>query len=454
MLLLIAVVLVLMNTYSLIASRNLIFNSKESSIQSQASVIATSLAGLDKLTMDGIGQVLRLIDTDQFTTVAVSDQYGNILYDSSDSDYRVDPATISGAISQALPGYDVFHSEFKDGAFVSYATTPIMRADKLKGALFVYEYDDEQGGIITALRSNLRNFSIIIAILTAAMILIFIKFIMDRASKILDAIKSVREGEYNYRIEVKGNDELAMLSDEVNSLTARLQKTEDTRRRFISDASHELKTPLASIRLLTDSILQNDNMDSETVHDFVSGIGEEAERLSRITEKLLNLTKLDNKVRTKPVEVDVGNIVKNVTKMLTPLADSRDISITYNVDDNCVVLATNDDLHQIIFNIVENAIKYNVTGGKVFINAAVGESDIEISIEDTGIGIPEEDLPNIFDRFYRVDKARSREAGGSGLGLSIVKDAAKEHNGTVEAFRREEGGMRFVVRFPKYLESK
>ena len=235
-----------------------------------------------------------------------------------------------------------------------------------------------------------------------------------------------------------------------NELTGRLQTTEEVRRRFVSDASHELKTPLASIRLLTDSLLQADHMDGETAREFLNDIGDEADRLTRITEKLLTLTRLDTAPAAEDVPVDVGAVVERVEHMLSPLARAVEVSLELKLQPGCVVLATEDDLYQIAFNLMENAVKYNLPGGRVLVTLTADGGRVVLRVEDTGVGIPEADLPKIFDRFYRVDKARSRAAGGTGLGLSIVRDTVLQHGGAVTARRREPEGTCFEVSFAQW----
>ena len=232
-------------------------------------------------------------------------------------------------------------------------------------------------------------------------------------------------------------------------MTDRLQKTEALRRRFVSDASHELKTPLASIRLLTDSILQDPNMDGKITREFVSDIGEEAARLHRITEKLLILTKMDAAPPERREQVDFHLVVESVLHMLQPVARNHQITLCVHAQPLCIVEATTDDLYQIAFNLIENAIKYSLPGGIVTVTLSGGET-VCLKVEDHGIGIPEEDLTRVFERFYRVDKARSREAGGTGLGLSIVQESVLRHGGTVTAAQRKEGGTCFTVVFPPY----
>ncbi|MEG1579237.1 MAG: HAMP domain-containing sensor histidine kinase, partial [Oscillospiraceae bacterium] len=153
-------------------------------------------------------------------------------------------------------------------------------------------------------------------------------------------------------------------------LTGRLQTTEEVRRRFVSDASHELKTPLASIRLLTDSILQNEKMDDATAREFVGDIGDEADRLNRITEKLLTLTRMDDTAVQPAVPVDVGEVLTKVEHMLKPLAAAVNVSLECHLEENCLIAATEDDLYQIAFNLVENAVKYNLPGGSVLVSLA------------------------------------------------------------------------------------
>ena len=229
-----------------------------------------------------------------------------------------------------------------------------------------------------------------------------------------------------------------------------MQTTENARRRFVSDASHELKTPLAGIRLLTDSILQTEGMDEETTKEFVTDIGREAERLSRITENLLRLTRLDSGVVQQPYPVAVGPVLERVERMLNMVAAEKGVTISGQASEDAVALATDDDVHQVLYNLMENGIKYSAQeNGFVRAEARAEDGRVVITVTDNGIGIPDEDLPHVFDRFYRVDKMRSREVGGTGLGLSIVKDTIENRGGTITAGHGPGGvGTVFAVTLP------
>ena len=188
------------------------------------------------------------------------------------------------------------------------------------------------------------------------------------------------------------------------------------------------------------------------MREFVADIGSEADRLTRMAQKLLTLTKAESVQDGEREVVDLSRIISQVFKMLIPLADQREIRLKCTMDKDCAVLTLEDDVYQIIFNLVENAIKYNHDGGQVHVRLLRRDEEVVVQVEDTGVGIPEEDLPKIFDRFYRVDKARSRAAGGTGLGLSIVWDTVRRYGGTVTARRREPEGTCFEVVFPRLAE--
>lgn len=444
---LLVILLLLLNTYPLISSRDAVFEEKRSSLAGQAAVISSSLAGLDSLSGDSISEVLRVLDIRGFSRITVVDEAGVTLYNT--------PSGETGAITDvedlltALTGKTVFRSRFADSAFSSSYAVPMSYQGELSGAVYLLEHDTERAEIILSIQSRIRALSVVIG--AAALVLAgFFSFVlMQRLRELVRSMHVVAGGDYSYRHAVTGQDEITELGNEFNQLTERLQTTEAQRRRFVSDASHELKTPLASIRLLADSIVQNENMDTDTVREFVTDIGNEAQRLQRTTEKLLDLSRLDDDVQIVPEPVDMKQVTIDALVMLRPLAAERRVRIKCELEDGCVVMATGDDMFHIIFNLMENAVKYNVEDGSVLVTLKGTESSVRLTVADTGIGIPEEDRLNIFSRFYRVDKARSREAGGSGLGLSIVHDAVQAHGGSIAVGQNKPQGSKFIVTFPR-----
>jgi signal transduction histidine kinase len=274
-----------------------------------------------------------------------------------------------------------------------------------------------------------------------------------RFHRILVSMRTIREGDYSHKVVLSGQDELAYLGEEFNDLTEKLQTSENKRRQFVSDASHELKTPLASIKLLTDSILQND-MDMDTVREFVGDIGNEADRLTRMSEKLLSLTRIESQEDGDCEIVNISPTVRRVTRMLSGVAQAADIRIEFTCQQDSPILILEDDLYQIIFNLVENGLKYNLPGGKLMVNLTRDEENAVLTIQDTGVGIPEDAISHVFERFYRVDKARSRKSGGSGLGLAIVKNLVERNQGTIEVSSIPDQGTTFTLSFPIFETSE
>ena len=421
---LLAGLIILLNSYPIAASRDLVASEKESSLLGQAAVISSSLSALSPLEPDSVGQVMDLLELASSSRVLVTDESGFVLYDTGSPSAKGRLAMLA-EVALALEGRQVFHSVFSGGAFVSTAAMPVRAGGVTLGAVVAASFA------------------------ALALTVIFSRALTRRITRLAEAIRVVRGGDYAHRLKPEGNDELTELCEEFNNMTQTLETTEQQRRRFVSDASHELKTPLAAIRLLADSIEQNEGMDEATMREFVSDIGTEADRLQRTTEKLLDLSRRDDGASSPRVPVDLAEVARSTLRLLSPLAAKLGVSLRCEPEAGCIISAPEDDAYQIIFNLAENAVKYNVEGGSVDISVRREGGRVLLIVEDRGIGIPEADLPNIFSRFYRVDKARSREKGGSGLGLSIVHDAVSALGGSIEVEAREGGGTRFTVSFPE-----
>ena len=441
--------LMFLNIYSASNTRELMFQAKYASMQDKIQVVASSFETADTLSTETVDQVISVLGDINVSRLLITDGEAKVLYDSSVRQNAVGQYALLEAVVQALGGSDVFHCAYHAGALQSFAAVPIMSRATPIGCVYVMDFDAEQGEIIENLERNILRGSWILLGGIVACSAIFSVVSSKRMRKILMSMRLVREGEYSHKIQMRGDDEYTTLATEFNKLTDRLQESEATQRQFVSDASHELKTPLASIKLLSDSILQND-MDADTMREFVSDIGNESDRLTRMTQKLLTLSKADAQTTCEHEVVDLGETVRRVFRMLVPLADRTEIKLTASLDRDCYVLSMEDDAYQIIFNLVENGIKYNHAGGSVHVTARHTQDEAELLVEDTGMGIPQDAIEHIFERFYRVDKARSRQAGGSGLGLSIVHELVERNFGTIEVSSKEGEGTKFTVRMPYF----
>ena len=447
--LLTAVVLLFLNIYTSTKMRTMIFGAQQQSLEDKAQLVTTALLQLDDLSASKTEQAINSLDDLRTTRTVVTDAFGMAVYDSMETGNAEGKLLLFPEIVNALYGNDTFYCVYSDGAIESRIAVPLVKNGVTTGIVYLMQYDTAQGALISALQTNVLR---ITAALEAGVILISIAFstlFSRRLRHILHSIRSMRDGDYTHKIQLHGHDEVDLLGQEFNNLAERLEESERRRRQFVSDASHELKTPLASIKLLSDSILQNE-MDVSTQREFISDIGREADRLGRLSQKLLTLTKLDSSIEDEREIIDAAPTVQKVVRMLQPLADLRGISLSLSVADGCTVMTVEDDLYQIVFNLVENAIKYNHDNGSVKIDLQRSGDDVMLTVADTGVGISEDAMQHIFERFYRVDKARSRAAGGAGLGLSIVYDMVKRNYGTVSVKAGSDGGTVFSVLFPLF----
>lgn len=444
-----SVVLLFLNLYASETTRDLLFQGKKEALEDKANMTASAFAGIDMLSRANVSEAMEQIGSLNVTRIIITDQSGYVLFDSLKETGQLGKLALLPEIVQALEGNDVFFSRYSGGILESRAAMPIMYYNLLIGSVYLMEYDAEQGGLIDSLQENILTISVALELIVLFFSLGFARAFSRRMRKILESIRVIRQGDYSKKVQIRGRDEVSLLGEEFNDLADRLQESECIRRQFVSDASHELKTPLASIKLLSDSILQND-MDMGTVREFVGDIGSEADRLTRMSQKLLSLNKMDAQIQEDMEIADIGQTTARVVRMLEPMAALERVELRNRTKPGNFVLIMEDDLYQIVFNLVENAIKYNKAGGSVTLNLTRREDDLILTVEDTGIGIPADAAPHIFDRFYRVDKARSRQAGGSGLGLSIVHDMVRRNFGAISVSEGQEGGTCFTVVFPVF----
>ena len=422
----------------------------------KCNLAAAEIATQEVLSPATAAQAVAQMGSLRVSRLIITDQTGKAIYDSMDTDSSADTYVLFPEIVKAMEGKngnDVFSWKYQNSAMQSQAAVPILSYGTLIGCVYMMEYDTEQGAVIESLHENILVITLVLELVVIAFSIAFAVIFSRRLHRILTSLRIIREGDYTHRVIMGGQDELAYLGEEFNDLTEKLQASENKRRQFVSDASHELKTPLASIKLLTDSILQND-MDKDTMREFVCDIGNEADRLTRMSEKLLSLTRIESQEDGDCEIVNISPTVRRVTRMLSGAAQANDIKIQFHCKQDSPILILEDDLYQIVFNLVENGIKYNIPGGTLNVTLDRNDENAVLSISDTGVGIPEDAISHVFERFYRVDKARSRKSGGSGLGLSIVKNLVERNQGTIAVTSVPGQGTTFTVNFPTFETSE
>ena len=351
-------------------------------------------------------------------------------------------------VINAFKGKSHSHINYKSSSAV--ITTPIIDdTGKISGVIKV-----SISGYATIQTINyMKRISIAVMIallLVFSGILVFVIYKLTSPAKDMkEAILSLSDGDKNARIKKQTIKEYKDIGDAVNVLLDRLESIDGSRDEFVSNVSHELKTPMTSMKVLADSLLATENAPIEMYKEFMQDIAEEIDRENEIIGDLLNLVRTDGERAVLNIEtVDVNELMEVVLKRLKPIALKNNIEIIF--ESMRPVTASIDRVKFIIVltNIIENAIKYNHPEGWVKITLNADHKFFYVDVSDSGIGIPEECKDQVFERFYRVDKARSRETGGTGLGLAITKNIVLLHKGTIKFYSKENEGTTFNIRIP------
>lgn len=267
--------------------------------------------------------------------------------------------------------------------------------------------------------------------------------------KVTRSIENLTDGYLDEDISVPDYLETELITNAFNKMLARVRILDESRQEFVSNVSHELKTPLASMKVLADSLNAQEDVPVELYKEFMQDITEEIDRENQIITDLLSLVKMDKKAADLNITtMNINDLLELILKRLRPIAAAKKVELILDsfrpvnaeVDETKLTLA--------ISNLVENGIKYNVEGGWVKVSLNADHKYFYVTVADSGIGIPKESLDHIFERFYRVDKSHSREIGGTGLGLAIARSAIVMHRGAIKVYSKENEGTTFSVRIP------
>ena len=262
-------------------------------------------------------------------------------------------------------------------------------------------------------------------------------------------ISEVKEGYSNEPISAPIYTETRHIADAFNNVLGRMNALDQSRQEFVANVSHELKTPMTSMKVLAASLLSEENVDPAVYREFLEDIDHEIDRENKIISDLLDMVKEDRtNTDLEVTETDINALAKAVMKRMRPIAEAGDIALTLVNRREVIAEVDITRINLVLTNLVENAIKYNHEHGEVIVTVDADEEYFSFTVADNGIGIPEEDLNRIYERFFRVDKSRSREIGGTGLGLSITRSAILRHHGTISVESKEGEGTTFIVRIP------
>ncbi|GAB3063007.1 sensor histidine kinase [Virgibacillus ainsalahensis] len=354
-------------------------------------------------------------------------------------------AVLSGETYHGIANYPwrPFITGFFDNDLANTIGVPI-QVDGQAYALFVRPDSTQQFG-------EMRIFLAVLLVLTLLfsflMVLISTRFVVKPIKKLTEATKKIAAGNYHLKLDVNRHDEIGRLANDFTKMSDSLESTEEKRQEFVSSVSHEIQSPLTSIQGFSRT-LREENLTEEEHSHYLTIIEKESKRLSLLSKQLLTLSSLDSEVEGEMLAYDVADQLKEVMQATEWQWREKEVAIEMNVSPTKIV-GDPKLLQQVWMNLVENAIRYTNPGGTITIMAFRDKTETQVIVEDTGIGIEKEDLPQLFDRFYKVDKARTRTKSSTGLGLSIVKKIIELHHGTIMVDSEPGKGSTFTVSLPK-----
>ncbi len=384
--------------------------------------------------------------TEEDFRVLIIDDNGLVILDTNNTD--IGKTFLIPEVLLALDGKNA-SNYYKDQGVIyssSYIEEP---ATHKKGVVLLISSFEKSEILIDGVSQKWFMLTVVISIVIGIIVFFASGILINPLKKILKSITEIIDGQLHQRVEINGHNEIAQLGEAFNDMTEKLEQIDTSRQEFVSNVSHELKTPLSSIKVLSDSILLQEDIEKEVYIEFLQDINSEIDRMTEIVNNLLALVKLDyREAGLNIAETDLNKMLDDILKRLSPLAEQKNINLSKEYLKNITVEADEMKFSLAISNLVENAIKYTNEEGSVKVTLDCDHQNAFITVTDTGIGINEEEQTKIFNRFYRVDKTRDRETGGTGLGLSITHSTVILHKGSIKVSSKEGEGSSFIVRIP------
>ena len=447
----IALTLGLIGIYVTNSMQQYILNQKKISTLSQANVIAGYISQYQDLSNDGINYLLAQQQLPSDCRVLMLDLEARVTYDSNNGVMQ-GKYMPNASILNAIEGNNTVEKiNDADGELIICAAVPTVTNKMVTGVIYYQASATDASDFMNQIFVTMMMLTILVSILIGVVSFVMSGIITEPIRDLTEKLSEAADEEGDYIIEKTTGGEVGKLIDSFNKMTDHIRLQEEKRQEFVSNASHELKTPLSSIKLISDSLLNAPDAPKEMVDEFLTDMNVQVERLARIVDKLLTLTRMDSASSVSRMEfavADITELCSNIAKALRPLAEQKHIELEYNPELTVYSKIERDRMWEAIYNVLDNSIKYTRENGKVTMNLSKDEHNIIIEIKDTGIGIAQDELYKIFDRFYRVDKARARETGGTGLGLSIALTAVELHGGNIQVESEEGVGSTFRIFIP------
>ncbi|MGN1167026.1 MAG: sensor histidine kinase [Lachnospiraceae bacterium] len=425
-------------------------DTRTADIQNQCTILCNQLSAVNYqqgVTSDIIKSELTQLSNIYNGRVMVIDKDYHIVEDTYDMDEG--KTIISEDVILCFRGEGTSHYD-AENRYIE-VTSPILDNDKkeVNGVVLVSVSTDNISDNLIVI-SGKADLVLAVSGLLIVLLAIISGMIMVRPfQRITRAIGAVTEGYEDDYLKEYSYTETRLLSEAFNKMLGRMKTLDESKNQFVSNVSHELKTPLTSMKVLSDSLLAQEDVPNELYKEFMSDLSEEIDRENKIINDLLALTRLEKNAKTMNItNENINMLVERILKRLRPIAATRNIEVIFESFRPVNAEVDEVKLSLAISNLVENAIKYNKENGWIHVSLNADHKSFYMEVADSGVGISKEDLGHIFERFYRVDKSHSRDTGGTGLGLAIARSAIVMHRGAIKVYSQPGEGTTFTVRIP------
>ncbi|EMI09961.1 sensor histidine kinase [Anoxybacillus gonensis] len=385
-----------------------------------------------------------MMESEAETDVVITDEKGDILY-FSDHILPFAKKIIPYADAIRIPHSGmVVQNNWKNESYIATAS-PIRMDGKTKGYVYMFQRTASIQNMIAKLKHHFLVVGIVSVFLTILTMFFLSRVITIPLIRMKQATEKLSKGDFSVRLQVKGEDELAQLGKAIQTLATDLEYLKKERNEFLASISHELRTPLTYVKGYAD-VARRPNIAEEERAKYLSIIYEEAEHMQKLVKDLFELAKMDQhsfQIKKEPTSLCL--FLKKIYEKMYPAFHTKNMSLVYRCEENVTVHIDQQRFEQVMMNLLDNALKYSRQGSTVSIDVKTEKKNVILIISDEGIGIPKKDLPHIFERFYRVDKSRSRTGGGTGLGLAIAKEIVEAHGGSIHATSEFGKGTSIII---------
>ena len=437
-------------TFSSRMTRDYLIQSRANTLYDEACLIASSYSGMyqgQQQDLSDASPQLRAVAQFLGAEIMVVNRQGSIIVDSTGNSRVHTLIENFDAIGNRSYSIGRYNGLFKTDMLS--VSAPITGNYNTYGYVLIHlpmsQLKDAQNGVLNILYIT----SLLIFALSLIILLVFTKTVYLPLRKITVGANEYAAGNLEYRIDVNTHDEMGYLANTLNYMSDELNKMEEYQKNFIANVSHDFRSPLTSIKGYLEAILDG-TIPPEMYEKYLSRVISETERLHKLTESMLTLNSLDNKGYLSRSNFDINRVIKDTAASFEGTCDSKNIVFDLTFSDNIqMVYADLGKIQQVLYNLIDNAIKFSHHNSTIYIQANSRYEKIFISVKDTGIGIPKDSLKKIWERFYKTDLSRGKDKRGTGLGLSIVKEIIQAHGENIDVVSTEGVGTEFIFSLPR-----